>query len=157
MSVNRERPYLLILPEDRRNHQIATGFQIEFGRRQLQVLPVAGGWARVRDDFIDDYVGTMKTYPESFILLLVDFDDQPSRRDAIRNRIAENLRDRVFIIGTLSKPERLSAAIRSSYENIGRSIAKDCRQGNRDTFSHPLLLHNISEVDRLCLSLSAIF
>lgn len=46
MSINRYKPHVLILPEDRANAQVATGFLGETSPRYpaIQILPEAGGW-----------------------------------------------------------------------------------------------------------------
>lgn len=48
MSVNNYKPHLLVLPEDEANRQLANGFLQDFSLnlRCIQVLPIAGGWAR---------------------------------------------------------------------------------------------------------------
>ncbi len=54
MSVNRELPHVMVLPEDDANRQLALGFHLQVDwrcKRQMQVLRVAGGWREVLDRF----------------------------------------------------------------------------------------------------------
>lgn len=48
MSVNVYQQHVLVLPEDDANRQIVNGFLLEpsLNERVIQVLPIAGGWAR---------------------------------------------------------------------------------------------------------------
>jgi hypothetical protein len=102
MSVNKHLPHVLVLPEDRRNTQLTTGFQLEMDStrlRQMQVLEEAGGWRRVLEQFESDHIVFMDRYPDRFMVLLIDFDQSNRRLDDARNRIPERLEDRVFILG----------------------------------------------------------
>ena len=48
--VNKDHLHVIVLPEDHANLQLANGFHKEVAytrERQMQVLPVAGGWMRV--------------------------------------------------------------------------------------------------------------
>jgi hypothetical protein len=60
------------------------------------------------------------------------------------------LSDRVFVLGVLTDPERLSASLgHETRENIGRALARECYDGTDATWGHPLLRHNAGELDRL--------
>ena len=153
MSVNRQLPHVLVLPEDDANRQIALGFQLDLDwsvQRQIQVLKPAGGWTRVVETFESDHVGALKRNPHQFLVLLIDFDDDLSRLAYAKNRIPPAMLDRAFILGSLTQPESLKAAGLGSYEQIGSKMALDCREQNNATWSHELLHHNASELDRLC-------
>ncbi|HEX4229241.1 MAG TPA: hypothetical protein VHZ07_11265 [Bryobacteraceae bacterium] len=59
MSVNKFKPHVLILPEDDANRQLANGFLLALDpivQRNVQVLPVAGGWIEVLHCFKSDHV-----------------------------------------------------------------------------------------------------
>lgn len=103
--VNRDRPHVLVLPEDDANRQLANGFHdtVDFTRdRQMQVLPVAGGWTRVLERFKSDHVDKMASNPNRFMVLLIDFDSRPERLGAVKAEIPTELADRVFILGARS-------------------------------------------------------
>jgi hypothetical protein len=149
MSVNRFHPHILVLPEDDANGELANGFHMEVSlTRQMQVLPVAGGWGKVLDQFQSDHVAGMDLYPNRFMVLLIDCDGQEERLDNARERIPEHLKNWVFILGVLSKPEALRQDL-GSLETIGMNLAKDCREETDTTWKHDLLIHNAGELGRL--------
>ena len=149
MSVNKYQPHILLLPEDDANTELANGFvlEIQFLRR-IQILPEAGGWANARETFISEHVKGMRKYPMRYFVLLLDFDDQTDRAAKIKERIPEDLRDRVFLIGTRTEPEALMQAGLGSLESIGRDLAKECRDGDRIIWAHDLLKQNADEIER---------
>lgn len=152
MSVNRNRPHVLVLPEDDANSRLANGFHLEVDwtrQRQMQVLPVAGGWNEVLNRFRSEHVIDMVRYPDRFMVLLIDFDNKEDRLDNAKAAIPEDLTERVFVLGALSAPEALRNANLGSYETIGLALAKDCREETDTTWGHDLLRHNASELDRL--------
>src|SRR5271167_1351283 len=152
MSPNRELPHVLVLPEDDANRQLANGFHLQIAwnlQRQMQVLPVAGGWVDVLSLFESEHVAEMDRWNRRFMVLLIDFDGHQERLNYARGRLPEGLADRVFILGVLSRPEALTAATARSYEDIGKTMAEDCRQGIDGIWQHELLRHNAAELDRL--------
>jgi hypothetical protein len=150
MSVNRNKPHVLVLPEDDANSDVANGFHLEIHQvRQMQVLPVGGGWTKVLNCFETDHICKMEANPNRFMILLIDFDGHEDRLDQAMAVIPTRLSDRVFVLGAWTKPEKLKGAGLGSYEAIGRAMAKDCREGTRTIWEHDLLRHNASEFDRL--------
>ncbi len=152
MSVNKNNPHVLVLPEDDANRQLANGFHMEVSlirHRQMQVLPVAGGWKNVLTRFKSDHENDMKRYPQRYMVLLIDFDNKESRLDVVKKSIPDTLKDRVFVLGARGDPEDLRKAGLGSFETIGRALAKDCREETDETWEHELLKHNASEIDRL--------
>ena len=76
MALNKYRPHLLVLPEDDANRQIANGFILDthLNIRAIQVLPPAGGWKKVLDDFTTVHAAEMQNIPKRMMVLLIDFD-----------------------------------------------------------------------------------
>jgi hypothetical protein len=149
MSVNRYQPHVLVLPEEDANRQLANGFHMEIALiRQMQALPVAGGWVDVLARFQSDHIAEMDRCPNRFMILLIDFDGQEDRLDCAKAVIPDRLKDRVFILGVWSEPEALRQAL-GSYETIGSKMANDCREDTDMIWGHNLLGHNASELDRL--------
>ena len=151
MSVNKHRPHILVLPEDDANRQLANEFhqQVDWSRyRQMQVLPVAGGWGEVLNLFENEHTAEMERCADRFMILLIDFDREQDRLREAQSRIPAHLIERVFILGVWSEPEDLRAAL-GSYAVIGEAIARDCRDGTDKTWGHELLQHNAAELDRL--------
>lgn len=151
MSANKFKPHVMVLPEDDANRQLVNGFLLDssLAPRSLQVLEVAGGWTAVLDRFKSDHIGAMNQYPLRFMVLLIDFDGHEDRLNQAKAAIPHDLADRVFVLGALTEPEELRRAVRSDYETIGSAMAKDCREGTDTIWSHALLRHNASEIQRL--------
>ncbi|MSV32542.1 MAG: hypothetical protein EXQ57_08490 [Bryobacterales bacterium] len=150
MKANRHRPHLHILPEDDANRQIAKGFASHVSVKdvKMQVLPEAHGWGRVLDEFDATHSRELKKYPNRFLVLLIDFDEDGARRQLVQSRIPADLLERVFVIGVWSEPERLKSQL-GSYETIGNALAEDCFRDTNTTWSHSLLEHNTAELVRL--------
>lgn len=158
MSVNRERPHILILPEDDANRQMANGFMLYpmLFYRRIQVLAVAGGWTQVLDLFTADHRTQMDRWRDRLMVLLIDFDGRADRLKEARSRLPQHLNERVFVLGAWSQPEALRQAGLGSYEEIGLAMARDCHDGTRTTWGHELLRHNATELDRLTRRASSI-
>ena len=150
MRVNQYRPHVLVLPEDEANSRLATGFHVEVDSTwQMRVLPVAGGWIEVLRRFNDDEVPGMDKRPHRFMILLIDFDGRQDRLHLAKAEIPARLSERVFILGTRTKPEDLKRAKLGNYETIGSAMANDWRDETAATWGHHLLRHNASELERL--------
>ena len=56
MSGNKYRPHICVLPEDDANRQIANGFLTNFNvaMKSINILPIANGWRRVLEDFLQN-------------------------------------------------------------------------------------------------------
>jgi len=151
MSVNRGKPHILVLPEDRANSEIANGFTLNdrLDINLIQVLPYVRGWKTVVDKFTNKYVSTMRQYQHTNILLLIDFDDRIDRLDYIKQKIPQDLMHRVFILGVLSEPEKLKKHLQMDFESIGESLSTDCSENTYLLWKHDLLKHNKAELDRM--------
>jgi len=151
MSVNRHQPHILVLPEDDANRQLANGFLLDqfLPIRRIQVLKEAGGWIKVFERFKKDQVVGMNRYPERFMVLLIDFDGHLERLSQAKVEIPNDLTERVFILGALTKPEAFKQAGLGSPEEIGLAMAKDCRERTYTIWNHDLLRHNAAELERL--------
>lgn len=147
MSVNKQRAHIIVLPEDDANRQLANGFhkQVDWSQyRQMQVLPEAGGWTHVIEDFLSDHVAAMDRYPNRFMVLLMDCDGDGGRLQRTKERVPARLAERVFVLGTLTEPEDLKDI--GFPEAIGAAIAEDCRENTNTTLGHHLLQHNADEL-----------
>jgi len=154
MSINKDRPHILVLPEDDANRQIANGFllNLNLNSHAIQVLPVARGWKNVVKKFTNDYASTMRQYQHRMMALLIDFDDHEHRLSHVKDQIANDLEDRVFVLGVLSEPENLKRDINKNFEKIGEALAKDCSDRTNELWGHDLLRHNETELDRMISS-----
>lgn len=148
MSVNRHLPHVFVLPEDDANRQMANGFLLAVSSTQIQVLREAGGWASVRDQFESDHIAGMRKFGSRLMVLLVDFDGDPSRHHKIHAAVPDDLTDRVFVLGVETEPEDLKREL-GSYESIGRAMGEKCQGGAASIWEHSLLKHNQRELARL--------
>jgi hypothetical protein len=122
MSVNKNLPHILVLPEDKADSQLANGFHLEVDparQRQMQVLPVAGGWIEVLDRFKADHTIEMERYPTRFMVLLIDFDGKEDRLDKAKEVVPNDLKERVFVLGVWGEPEDLRKAGLVSSQKFG--------------------------------------
>jgi hypothetical protein len=149
--MNKERPHVQILPEDRANEELANGFGLDPGvdLRRYEVLKPAGGWAKVLDEFSQVHVTAMSNNQARYMILLIDFDKNSSRLQTAKSRIPANLLDRVFVIGVWSEPEKLTNAGLGKLESIGMELAKECRESTPLRWNHELLQHNAEELKRM--------
>jgi hypothetical protein len=110
MSINKNKPHLLILPEDDANRQIINGFiqNLNVNNRAIQILPIADGWKKAVDKFTNDHIKTMRQYPQRNILLIIDFDECEDRLNFVENYIPDDIKNRVFVLGVQSNPESLN-------------------------------------------------
>jgi hypothetical protein len=147
---NKYQPHVVVLVEDEANRYIVNGFQRGAGVRQraIEVLPEAGGWTHVRDQFARELVPYLRAYPMALALLLVDFDQDGDRKAQVLGALDPALADRVFVVGTWSEPEALRREL-GRFERIGELLFEDCVAGTTKAWDHPLLRHNASELERL--------
>ena len=148
--MNKERPHDFVLPEDDANRQLANGFQLDHSldTRRMQVLKGAGGWQEVVTCFKAEHVPEMDRNENRFMVLLIDFDKKEDRLNNVREEIPDRLKERVFVLGAWSEPEKLRQDL-GSYETIGLALAKDCHNNTEVTWAHSLLCHNAVELERL--------
>ena len=148
MSVNVYQPHVMVLPEDDANRQIVNGFLLDpsLTARAIQVLPVAGGWNKVYGDFVDSQVMQLRKYPNRHLVLLIDFDGQvDNRMQLFQQACPADVRDRVYLLGTLEEPEPLRKECRVSLEKIGERLGQDCANGKQGLWAHVMLAHNQAE------------
>ena len=98
---NNYRPHVLVLPADDANADMANGFLLhdQLDARSIRILNSAGGWPDVRDDFVGEYLGSMRRFENRHMILLVDFDQKEDRFEKMTVTIPADVRDRVFVIG----------------------------------------------------------
>jgi hypothetical protein len=151
MSANKHLPHLLVIPEDDANHDIVTGFRNHtfVNSRQIQVENVANGWKKAVDRFVDDHSGLMRKHKMRHVLIMIDFDRREDRRDYIWKEIPNDLKDRVFVMGSQVDPERLCARLGLSREKIGAALADECAGRQGTVWQSDMLAHNQMELERM--------
>jgi hypothetical protein len=152
VSGSKYKLHVAVIPEDDADRQLANGFgeHPAVSQRDLDIRPVAGGWSHVLDVFENEYIPYMKKYPVVPVVLLLDFDTQSeNRRAACESRIPDNLKPRVFLLGTSDSPEELKKAMKMTFEQIGTALAEDCNREDLGHWTHPQLSHNLPELHRM--------
>jgi hypothetical protein len=147
---NKYLPHIHVIPEDDANRQIALSLLLELGLNpnRYQVFPPARGWSHVIQSFELDHAANMDRFPEQFIILLIDFDEDTGRLEYAKSRIPPNLADRVFILGAWSKPEDLKQQF-GNFDEIGSALARDCQDQTSAIWGHDLLQNNANELQRV--------
>jgi len=143
-------PHIFVIPEDDANRQIALAFLLELGMKsnRYKLFPPARGWRNVLESFEVDHVAGMERFSKRFIILLIDFDGDSSRFAYAKSKVPSGLIDRVFIFGTLSKPEDLKQQF-GNFDGIGAALARDCQEQTSAIWGHRLLQNNVSELQRV--------
>ena len=159
MSANRFKPHVVVIPEDRANSQLANGFQQHYAVnfRAIDIRTEAGGWQRVLDVFDKEFVSYLRSHRHGHVVMLIDFDNKGEvRRSECEQRIPEDLRPRVFLIGSSDAPEDLKGQLKMTLEEIGNALAEDCNQEDLGRWNHPHLVHNRDELQRMVVALKPI-
>jgi hypothetical protein len=154
MSVNKYLPHVWVIPEDDADRQLAEGFLLfdAVAVRTVGIRAPAGGWLKVLDVFETEYISLLRRWKDSHVVMLLDFDGHPERREILEARIPEELKPRVFTIGSGENPEVLRQAFQTTLERIGTLLAEECYSENYNRWTHPLLLHNDVDLQRLRLT-----
>ncbi|HKV41736.1 MAG TPA: hypothetical protein VJX67_21210 [Blastocatellia bacterium] len=148
--MNKNKPHVLVIPEDDANGRIARGFLLGLDNtHRVQILRPARGWLNALQHFNSYHAAKMRDYRERYCVLLIDFDSHADRLKEAAATIPADLEDRVFIIGALTEPEDLRKSLLKSYERIGADLANDCRDDTYSTWNDTLLQHNAAELERL--------
>ncbi len=156
MSGNREKSHIIVLPEDEANEKIANGFllSLNINARSIIIDKYAGGWRKVVSKFLDQLVPEMRKYRACVAILLIDFDcyegsSHEDRLHKVTGEIPDDLKNRVFVLGVLSEPEKLKAKSRMSFEKIGETLAEGCPETKSELWMDELLKHNEDELSRI--------
>ncbi len=81
--------------------------------------------------------------------MLIDFDEVEYRRSQIDGRIPDDVKSRVFVVGSKDEPETLKGELKLAFEKIGWELAQDCLMDQFKLWRHPQLVHNGAELDRM--------
>lgn len=152
MSPNRYAFHVYVIPEDDASRQIADGFVLhdQINDSRIRVMPPAGGWAKVLETFRLEYVPELRQYPDSHVVMLIDFDNHVETRKAdFEHEIPAIFKARVFVVGPKDNPETLKKALKTNFEGIGKSLAHDCYTDTAKHWGHEQLQHNEEERQRM--------
>lgn len=140
-----------MIPEDDANRQIANGFLNHYAVDECAgyVATPAGGWTHVLTVFKDNYIKYLYGWDKAYIVLLIDFDNADNRKERCEKDIPEDLKSRVFIIGSRQCPEAAVKAIGKKPEEIGSLLADECSSGQYVVWTNDHFGHNYAERQRL--------
>jgi hypothetical protein len=131
---------------------------LDANERQFSVYDLARGWERGKETLLQLSKGYMREYPNSYAVLIVDFDGNAHRGSEIKNQIPEEVRDRVFVVGVLNEPENLRNSTGMKFEQLGCQIAEGCKDSSIDFWERQeLLAHNVDEIRRLSEAVRDLF
>ena len=150
--MNRYKEHVYVIPEDDCDRQLAVGFELhdQVKSPRIQVMEPGGGWQEVLKVFQTVYIKRLREDPLGHVVMLIDFDGQyVNRRAAFAAAIPPDLQQRVFVIGASNTPEDLRTALGNGFEQIGNDLADDCFAGTQTVWSHPQLIHNDPDRQRL--------
>jgi len=155
MSVNKERPHLLVIPEDDANRQLIEGFRNHpsVDPRKIHVENVAGGWFKALEKFRDSHVILMRRYEMRHVLIMIDFDEVENRLAKAKEYLPDEVKNRVFILGSFSDPEKLASSLKMSKEDVGFALAEACVSVSSELWQSQLLDHNQVELARMKASI----
>lgn len=153
---NKYKSHLDILCEDDINKEIAQGLieMLDYpSQTRIKFLDVAGGWEKCLHR-LKDYIDELIRYETKSLLIIMDFDECIDDRKAcfaeILNGIQDEVRNRVFLVGSYYEPEKLKRdlGLMGHNDNVGRMLLEDCIDGNQ--FWHTIhLKHNLDELTKL--------
>lgn len=151
MNVNKYKPHVWVIPEDDADRQLVSGFLLHaaVADRVVSVRAPAGGWRKACEVFECEYLPLLRSFPLGHAVLVIDFDEAIDRGPTIQSNIPDDVKSRVFVLGSKDEPEALKQEFNMSLENIGHALAEDCFSGELTKWSHPQLIHNSVEVRRL--------
>lgn len=148
MAPNKYQPHILVLPEDYANAQLINGLilKAEFSKqRQIQVMPWCGGWVKVKEKLLNEYIDYLFRWETGVIILLIDFDGDENRPVDILRDVPTSLKDRIFIFGSRNEPEDIGFG---SLERVGSQLADACSSGEDGLWAHSSFVHNKLELER---------
>jgi len=151
MSVNKFKPHVWVIPEDDANRQIVGGFLLHdtVDDRAVGVRAPAGGWPKVLEIFESEYLPLLRESSNAHVVMLIDFDLNENRREHFEIRIPEEVRSRVFVVGSKDEPEVLRRELGMAWEPIGAALAQECHEAVFKLWRHPHLIHNEADLQRM--------
>jgi phosphoribosylformimino-5-aminoimidazole carboxamide ribonucleotide (ProFAR) isomerase len=151
MSVNKYKPHIILVPEDKATHRIATSFTTEMIATdpRWHVIEYQDGWPNVFA-YLKQQVPTQQAKSHRIVIAIIDFDGQAEQRRAdLFGQIPESLHERVFLFGCRDEAEDLRRVHSKSLSEIGILMNKACLQGDFTHWENEQLAVNGHELIRL--------
>ena len=150
MSVNKYKPHLFVVPEDKADKNFAVGFELDprLATGSFQIMSLAGGWLKAIEIIRDEHVLKLQKNKYSHVLGIIDCDGDDER---IANELAkfpDDLVDRIFLLGAIQTPEVFRKNVGDKSERIGERMADECFNETFDLWNHEDLIHLSDEIQR---------
>lgn len=151
MAVNREKPHVVVLPEDDATRSLVVGFS-DHCNGPIELKIPLGGWPKVLAEFEHRYVKYLRTYADAHVVMVIDYDDQPATRlPMFQAAMPPDVSNRAYVLGALSEAEVLKRQQALKYGPLGKTLAEECRTQQLEQWSCPQLAGNQAELQRLML------
>lgn len=148
-AVNKFKPHLFIVPEDEADERIANGFQLHLEvAGEVQIMPAAGGWKKVINTILVEYVPILKSNGNAHVIGIIDCDNDSERIAKQLATFPADLRERIFVIGANANPEVFKNAVKMKFEQIGEKLAAECFSDQFELWNHEMLSYAAGEVVR---------
>lgn len=148
MAVNRFAPHVVVLSEDEAIRSLVNGSVLGLDTLQIKVETAGKGWRKLveqaneRRAYLDRYEGAR-------LVLVMDFDQEPDRRESVMRAIDDAIAPRVFVFGPLVEAENVKRRFGGSFEAIGALLAEEFVSAHYDRWNDRLIVHNVGELERL--------
>jgi len=104
---------------------------------------------KVQSVFETEYVALLRNSQNVHVVMIIDFDNDAGRREWFDQRIADDVKSRVFVIGSLDNAEALKRDLKSTFEGVGKALARECQDSGLKLWKTSQLGHNDNDVRRL--------
>ena len=150
MSVNKYKPHLFVVPEDKADKNFAVGFELDprLAAGSFQIMPLAGGWLKVIGIIRDEYVSKLQKNKYSHVLGIIDCDGDHERIATELAKFPDDVVDRIFLLGAIQTPELFQQKVGDKSERIGERMAEECFNETFDLWNHEDLVHVSDEIQR---------
>ena len=122
----------------------------------MQVMPVAGGWEKVVNQILEIYVPKVRSNPNTHVVGIIDCDNHPDRIAVQLSQVPDDVRERVFLLGTLDDPQAFKRSVKLTFERIGIQLVDECFHKSLKLWRHAQLTHISDEIDRAAATLHPI-
>lgn len=154
MSVNRNKPHLVVVQEDSPYRDLTNGIRnaVHVEGYRIDSRAPVGGWRKVLAS-LEDMAPLLDRYDRMHLLLLMDFDYEfDSRMARFQQAIdGQPYQNRVFLLGVDNKEfENLKQTLKqTNIERIGQMLVEGCPQQQTPVWQNQHLNCNQPEIQRM--------
>lgn len=156
MSVNREKPYLIVLFEDNAYKDLFMGFQFST-QRQVKQNTVYGGFKYIYLELTNNDSLTLKElkkYSNAYVLAMIDADldsQSESNIEKLKSSICTEYKERVFVVGSQYEAEDIKKTVieQGKWKSVSKKLENSCINEDCGLWQDEMLEHNSAEIARL--------